>query len=187
MNDVIEIYRGMHRGVRFMFDSSIKNVFSYEDMKQRVDGKGNSIAWLMWHLARIEDRTTNDFIQRQPQILATEDWTSRIGIDGSATGLGFADDEVAEFTKAMNVEAVDEYWSAVQKSTYRWLKSIAPEDLDVVPDLDAHIGSSEPGNWEMWRGRNAGFLFSGTVITHGYIHIGQMQEIGGRLGRVGWV
>lgn len=191
MDEVIEVFRGMHRGVRFMFDQSIKNVLSYEEMKQRSDDKGNSIAWLMWHLARIEDQTVHTFIQGKPQILVSGGWQERIEIEGAATGLGFGDEEVAEVTRAMNVEAVDDYWKAAQKASYEWLRSISREDLEFVPDLDARRAESEapnePGNWDLWRGRTAGFIFSGTVISHGYIHIGQMQEIGGRLGRVGWV
>lgn len=177
-----------------MFEQSIRSVFTPEQMKERIDERGNSIAWLMWHTARTEDLVTQSLIQGKPQVFIADGWGPRLGIDESLNGTGLGDEEVAEATKSLNVEAVDEYWQATAKASFAWLKSITPEDLDVVPDLDARIADTPPvlrgeGNqaiWEFWRGRNVAFLFNGPIVSHGYIHVGQMQEIGGRLGRVGW-
>ncbi|MCA1840101.1 MAG: DinB family protein [Actinobacteria bacterium] len=192
--DAKETLRQMHRGVRYMFENSIKSVFSYEQMKDRVDDKGNSIAWLMWHMARTEDVVVSSLVQDIPQVLISGDWLPKLGIEEEHIGTGLGDDDVAEFTKKMNVEAVDDYWSAVAKASFHWLKGTEEADLDVVPDFGPRLAAIPPiiagGANEMaatvWEGRTAGQLFMSVVIGHGYIHIGQMQEIGGRLGTVGW-
>jgi hypothetical protein len=177
-----------------MFDSSVKSVLSYEQMKDRVDDKGNSIAWLMWHMARTEDVIVNSLIKGTQQVVLAGDWMTRLGIDAHHIGTGLGDDEVGEFTKKMNVDAVDEYWNAVQKATFAWIKTVTEEELDAVPDMDERLKSIPPiivGDENQmagtfWSGRTVGQLFTGVVIGHGYIHIGQMQEIGGRLGKIGW-
>ena len=163
-------------------------------MKERPGERGNSVAWLMWHTARTEDMALNSLIQGTPQILIDGDWGNKLGIDATHIGTGLGDDEVADFTKELNVEAVDEYWQETAKASYRWLKSISETDLDFVPDFEERMASSPPviasGGSELatqfWKGRNTGQLFQGLVIGHGFIHVGQMQEIGGQLGHVGW-
>lgn len=192
--DSIEVLRGMHRGVRFMFEQSIRSVFTPEQMKERIDESGNSIAWLMWHVARTEDLIIQTIFQGKPQLFESDGWASRLGIDETLIGTGFGDEEVVEFTKALNVEAADEYWQATAKASYHWLKSITPDDLDGVPDIDARLADAPPvlrgeaneGLWAFWRGRTNAFLFTGPIISHGYIHVGEMQAIGGHLGQVGW-
>lgn len=194
MDPAIDILRGLHRGVRFMFENSIRNIFTPEQLKERIDGRGNSIAWLMWHLARTEDVVVQTLIRGVPQIFTDGDWSERLGVDATHIGTGLGDDEVGEFSKAINIEAADEYWQTVARASFAWLKSITPADLEAVPGIEQRLESVPPilaggasqGVIGFWNGRTTGFLFSGPVISHGYIHIGQMQEIGGRLGRVGW-
>lgn len=184
----------MHRGVRFMYENSIRNVFLPEQLRARPDGRGNSIVWLVWHLARTEDVLVNTMIRGVPQLLFESDWRERLGIDATHIGTGLGDEEVAEITKQINVEVADEYWNAVAKASYGWLKSTSPEELDVVPDLESRLRDAPPilagpaneAVIRFWQSRTAGSLFGGVVVGHGYIHIGQMQEIGGRLGIVGW-
>ena len=192
--DSIEVLRGLHRGVRFMFETSIRSVFTPEQMKERIDERGNSIVWLMWHTARTEDLVTQTILQGKPQLFESEGWGQRMGIDETLNGTGFGDEEVAEVTKAIDFASVDEYWQATAKASFGWLKSITPDDLDTVPDIDARLADAPPvlrgeaneGLWSLWRGRTAAFLFTGPIVSHGYMHVGEMQAIGGRLGQVGW-
>jgi hypothetical protein len=192
--DSVELLKRMHRGVRFAFENTIKTVFTPEQMKERVDDKGNSIVWLAWHLARTEDVVTNTILQGTPQLLTQDNWQARLGIHVTHIGTGLGDEGAAEITKQINVEAADDYWQAVAKASYEWLKAIDPKDLEEVPNLPERLAAVPPvlasatnqGVTQFWNGLDAGRLFSAIVIGHGYIHIGQMQEIGGRLGRVGW-
>lgn len=192
--DTKETLRQLHRGVRYLFENSVRSVLSWDRMKERVDDRGNSVAWLMWHMARSEDVVVASLIQQVPQLLLTDDWGPKIGLDAEHIGTGHGDDEVADFTTHMDVEAVDAYWQAVAKSSFAWLKSTTEQDLDVVPDLNERLNAIPPiiagGGNDMaasfWSGISVGQLFSRVVVSHGYVHVGQMQEIAGRLGVKGW-
>ena len=176
-----------------MFEQSIQSVFTPEEMKERIDGRGNSIAWLMWHTARTEDLAVQTLIKGEDQLLFQSDWSERLGIDVSHIGTGLPEEELGEFSKSINVEAADEYWKTVAKNSFEWLKSTTPEQLDEKVDVEKRlegvpdvIVAGNTALTQFWNNRTTAFLFQGPVISHGYIHVGQMQEIGGRLGKTGW-
>jgi hypothetical protein len=50
---------------------------SDDQLRWRTDG-GNSLAWLLWHMARIEDVAVNVVLAAGGQVLAEEDWRGRL-------------------------------------------------------------------------------------------------------------
>jgi hypothetical protein len=169
-------------------------VLSAEQMKERPGGVGNSVAWLVWHVARSEDMIVNAIIREQPQILLEDAWQEKLGIDATHIGTGLGDDEVGNFTDKLDPIAADDYWRTVAESTYEWLRTLEASDLDRIPDFDKVLkaipsvlasGDSQ-GAIDFWNGRSVAYLLGGVVINHGYIHVGEMQAITGRLGEQGW-
>lgn len=192
--DIIRWIRGQHRGVRFTFETQVFGAVPPERLTERPGGVGNSILWLMWHVSRTEDLMVNSLIRGAPQLLIEDGWGERMGVEVAHIGTGMADDEVEGFALKLKPEAVDEYWRAVATTTSEWLKTIGPDDLDAVPDFDARLaeippvlatGSSGPAI-DFFKGRPVAFLLGGPVISHGYIHVGEMASIRGRLGLQAW-
>lgn len=178
-----------HRDLRTMFERTILQPTSRALLTARPGETGNSIAWLMWHLARVEDVVINTVVRARPQVLLTEGWAKRMGVDDARLGTAFRDDEVTAFGRTADPQAVDAYWQAVRGATTAWLKDVALPELDLVPDFDARIATvpailPKEGEWllDFWRGRKAGWFLRFPVIDHGFLHLGQMQEIRGRLG-----
>lgn len=192
--DLITWVRGQHRGIRFFFENAVLGVLTPEQLKERPGEQGNSIAWLMWHLARTEDVMVNSVIRGEPQLLTSDDWPKRLRLEDTHMGTGLSDDEVGKVTGELDPLVADEYWKTVADATNAWLKSISPEVLDEIPDMYQRLseippilaGADNQAMVEFWRGRTAGFLFGATVINHGYIHVGEMQAIRGRLGVQAW-
>jgi hypothetical protein len=62
----------------------------------RVDPEANSIAWLVWHLTRIQDDHLADAF-RAEQVWTSQGWVERFGLpfDPGDTGYGHGPDEVA--------------------------------------------------------------------------------------------
>lgn len=178
-----------HQEFRGLFERTILGVVPGEGFTSRPDGSSNSIAWLMWHLARIEDVTINTIVRGQPQVLEVGKWQERLGVADQRVGTGFQDTEVEAFSRLINVDELDAYWKAVKAATAAWLAEVPLEALDAVPDLDSRLSSSpdivsKEGSWllDFWRGRPARFFLMISVINHGYIHLGEMMAIRGRLG-----
>lgn len=94
---------------------------------------GNSIAWLVWHLARVQDDHVAD-VAGTEQVWTAQGFADRFGLpfDTAATGFGQGADEVEQ----VRVEAglLADYLRAVHVRTTSYLESLTPDDLDRVVD-----------------------------------------------------
>lgn len=94
----------------------------------------NSVAWLVWHLARVEDVSINRFVADQPQVLDTGDWAARLGPAWRDIGLGMTSDEVDDLSARIDKRALWEYWDAVGEGTTRVLHGLSSDHLDLPID-----------------------------------------------------
>lgn len=99
----------------------------------RPSGPGNSIAWLIWHLARVEDVQVSD-VAGLEQVWFTRDFVGRFGLPlrPTDTGYGHSSDQV-DAVRAP-AEVLLEYYDAVHRQTVDFLQKVSDEDLDRVVD-----------------------------------------------------
>ena len=99
----------------------------------RVEPEANSIAWLVWHLTRIQDDHLADAF-RAEQVWTAQGWVERFGLpfDPADTGYGHGPDEVAAVQVAG--ELLAGYHDAVHQQTTRQLAPIGDTDLDRIVD-----------------------------------------------------
>ena len=62
--------------------------------------KAETIAWVIWHIARIEDLTMNMLVARQEQVWNAE-WKQRLHTKLEDTGNALTDDDIMEFSKTV--------------------------------------------------------------------------------------
>ncbi len=69
---------------------------SADELAYRADPAANSIAWLVWHLARVQDDHVAD-VAGTEQVWHTEGWADRFALPFAvdATGYGHSSEEVA--------------------------------------------------------------------------------------------
>ena len=94
----------------------------------------NSIGWLVWHLARVQDHHVAELLDTD-QIWPTDAWAARFGLepDPSNTGYGHDADEVAA-VRPESADALLEYLDAVDARTRHMLETVTPDDLDRIVD-----------------------------------------------------
>jgi hypothetical protein len=94
----------------------------------------NTIAWLIWHLARVQDHHIAEVLG-VAQIWTEGEWAQHFGLapDPSNTGYGHGVHEVTA-VRPDRPEALLEYLDAVDRRTQTMLKGLTPEDLDRVVD-----------------------------------------------------
>ncbi len=94
----------------------------------------NSIGWLVWHLARVQDDHLGEIMGSQ-QIWVDGDWGQRFRLasDPGNIGFGHGPEEVAT-VKPDSAAALLEYLVAVAERTSVWLADLVPADLDQVID-----------------------------------------------------
>jgi uncharacterized damage-inducible protein DinB len=104
------------------------------DLEARPNGTGNSIAWLLWHLTRVQDDHIADAAGTE-QLWTEEDWIGRFDLpfDPADTGFGHSSGQVA----AVKIESADllvEYYNAVHQRTIKYVQELTEQDLDKVID-----------------------------------------------------
>ena len=105
-----------------------------ELLDARVDAEANSIAWLVWHLTRVQDDHVADAAQTD-QVWTSEQWAQRFALpfDASATGYGHGADDVA----AVHVPSgrlLTGYHDAVHDATVRYVEQLTDADLARIVD-----------------------------------------------------
>ena len=68
-----------------------------DELAARLDAEANSIAWLVWHLTRIQDDHVAG-VAGTEQAWTAEGWVNRFGLpfDDGETGYGQGPDDVAQ-------------------------------------------------------------------------------------------
>ncbi|MBT2551677.1 DinB family protein [Arthrobacter sp. ISL-5] len=104
-----------------------------ESLVRRPAGTGNSIAWLIWHLSRIEDSQVASAAGLK-QVWASQKFSGRfdLPLPERDTGYGHSTDQVDSVQAPP--ELLIEYYEAVHRQTVEFVKTLGDEDLDRIVD-----------------------------------------------------
>ncbi len=107
---------------------------SPDDLHHRPEPGANTIAWLAWHLVRVQDDHVSEVAGRT-QTWTANGWADRFDLpfDPSETGYGFDAEQVG----AVRVPSTDlllGYAAAVSARTAEFLDGLTDDDLDRVVD-----------------------------------------------------
>jgi Protein of unknown function (DUF664) len=99
----------------------------------RPDDDANTVAWLLWHLARVQDDHVSELAGLE-QVWTARGWVERFGLpfDPTATGYGHDRDEVAAVVAEASL--LDGYQADVHRQTVDYVQSLPVGDLDKVID-----------------------------------------------------
>jgi uncharacterized damage-inducible protein DinB len=100
----------------------------------RIDPEANTIAWLVWHLTRVQDDHVAE-VAGTEQAYTAEGWADRFGLpfDPGAIGYGFSSDDVAA-TVVTDPQLLVDHHAAVHRRTAEFLHTLSADDLDRVVD-----------------------------------------------------
>jgi hypothetical protein len=152
----------------------------------------NTVAWLVWHSARIEDLAVNRFLTDRRQVL-DEGWLERVAVPRRDVGTGMTDAQVDELSARIDLSALKGYWHAVSARTLEVAETLTAADLDaIVPaeQVRAAVRADSavaPGvEWltEFWAGgRTRAWILSQTALLHPYGHYYEARVASGLWGR----
>ncbi len=168
-----------------------------EDMLSGLDERAmratphgaNSVVWLLWHIARVEDACISAGLLGQPQVLddPAADWPRAMGVSRRDQGEGMSRDEVATLSANCSVQDVCAYRDAVGRQTRELVKGLKPESFariltpgDVSRAIDVGVFSKHDNqlvglpieNLLWWWG-----------VQHSVYHIGQIALVRSMVGR----
>ena len=105
-----------------------------EQLAQRPSTNANSIAWLVWHLTRIQDDHVAE-VAGLEQVWTGAGWHDRLGLPFAPddTGYGHSSEQVAEVT-GVTGEQLMGYLDAVHAQTVGYVQGLTADDLGRVVD-----------------------------------------------------
>ena len=117
----------------------------------------NSIAWLLWHITRIEDLSINFLVLEQPQVLMSADWLARLSLASPDVGASMDEVAVSDLSDRVCVPALKEYRAEVGRSTRRGI-------LRLLPAFRRKRRTGQPAETAGWRNYHLPAADRGTCL-----------------------
>ncbi|MCL3997541.1 mycothiol transferase [Streptomyces lavenduligriseus] len=105
-----------------------------EELHHRPAPDANSVAWLVWHLTRVQDDHIADAFDLD-QVWLARDWQKRfgLGLPRHDTGYGHTPAQVAK-VRVESAGLLTGYYDAVHEQTLGVLRTLAAKDLERIVD-----------------------------------------------------
>ncbi len=145
----------------------------------------HSIAWAIWHIARIEDATMNLLVGGELQVLEQDGWLPHLGIAIRHTGNAMDVEEIADLSNRIDLKALRAYRLAVGRRTRQIVGRLRPADLKQKVDPACLQRMSEEGVvveaarelLDYWGSLKLGELLLMPPTRHNFIHLNEALRI----------
>ncbi len=154
-------------------------------------GCEHSVAWILWHIARIEDVTMNMLLADSEQVFTKGKWQAKLRIQVTDTGNLMALDSVARLGEEIDIAALKEYRDTVGKRTREavqaldpqaWMRPVDPVRIArLVPE--GAVAAHATGVLEYWGGLTYAGLLLMPPTRHNLIHLNEIMKMKKKLVR----
>ncbi len=171
--------------VAYSFEDEIVKDLSVESWRMISSQSNHSIAWILWHLARIEDVTMNLLIADSQQVLHSNDWAAKLNIKEIHTGNGMTDNEILKFSDTIDIDSLRKYRLTVGRQTQKIVRKIKLDRFKakVEPKLLQRIWNekamlpSGKGIIDYWGKRTIAGLLLMPPTRHNFLHLNEARRI----------
>jgi hypothetical protein len=131
--DVAGVLLDIYGRVPHLAEEAVAGLDASQLIERPAPG-ANTIGWLVWHLARVQDQQFAELLG-SGQLWETGDWAGRFGLspDPADNGYGHSTDQVGA-VRPEGPAALLDYLGAVHERTCSYLAGLGPDDLDRVID-----------------------------------------------------
>ncbi|MGO4805124.1 DUF664 domain-containing protein [Arthrobacter sp. 2MCAF15] len=102
-------------------------------LRRRPAGNGNSMAWLLWHLGRVEDAQVASAAGLD-QVWTSQGFAGRFDLPLPQRDTGYGHTSRQVDAVQAPAELLLEYYDAVHRQTVEFLKTLGGDDLDRIVD-----------------------------------------------------
>lgn len=142
--------------------------------------KDVTIAWDIWHITRIEDLTINILVNGSEQVF-NDEWLARMHTHVTDTANAMNKDEIINFSKSIDIEALKEYRTAVGLQSQKILLKLKSEDMKrkissegLTKILEVRGVSEHPDSiWllDFWSRKDIAGIILMPITRHQIVHI----------------
>jgi DinB family protein len=158
---------------------------SDEQMRVRPREDLNSLAWLLWHIARAEDIFLNVMLSGRAQVFDGGGWAKRLGVTRRDFGIGMTSAEVSEVTRQLDLAALRDYRDAVGHRTREVVTAFTPRDWEGQVTTESVTRAADEGAFgvrteailKAFPGRPRAAMLSGIALLHSATHMGEAATV----------
>ena len=177
--EALDLFLLRYDDVHVGFVDELFKGLSDEQVRRRPEGM-NSIAWLVWHLTRVQDAAVSRFVGDRPQVLDEGRWNRSMRLDRLDVGSGMTGVEVDGLSGAVRHDGPARHHRAVAERTKliatalpagAWTDVVPPDRVREIVAADRLL--VDAGRWvgEFWaRGHSKGWYLLQVGLLHPYGH-----------------
>jgi len=167
------------------FEDEILDDMSEEQFRRIPRNCEHSVAWAIWHTARIEDVAMNLLVAGGPQIAHRDDWLTHMNSSVHDTGNAMTEDAVADLSAAINIEALRAYRLAVGRRTRKIVQQLQPEELKQKVDPvrlqrvmeEGALVEAASSIRDYWSKRTIAGLLLMPPTRHNFVHLNEALRL----------
>jgi len=106
---------------------------SAEALTFRADSEANSIAWLVWHLTRVQDDHVSE-VEGNEQVWVAGGWADRFNLELDVRDIGYGHKPEQVALVEAGADLLRGYHDAVFEKTAQYLTGLSADALDRVVD-----------------------------------------------------
>jgi hypothetical protein len=145
----------------------------------------HSLAWILWHLARIEDVTMNLLVAGTSQIFDRQGWMDKVNAPIFDTGNEIDSQQVLQFNQQVDLKQLKAYREAVGLCTRQVVSRLNPDVLKakVSPERilqvrrSGAVVSAAQGIVDYWSRRTVAGLLLMPPTRHCFLHLNEALRI----------
>lgn len=143
----------------------------------------NSIAWILWHMARCEDVAISRIIFDQEQVFDEDNYSSSLKASRRDIGTSMSFKEVIDLSNQIDLNSLREYSVEVATKTQKVIRELPLEQLNLIPDraylkkvLLEEGALNKNSEWvaEHYSNKTKGWFLGHLGLTHPRGHLGQI-------------
>lgn len=157
-----------------------------EGIFRSIPPKGeHSIAWILFHIARIEDITMNMLVADTVQLYVKDKWAKKLSATISHSANKMDGQEVAQLSATLNMESLRKYRIAVGRRTQEIVQKIKPAEWNQKVKAERlqkvlETGAVTPEALEIvtyWSKRTIAGLLLMPPTRHNFLHLNEAFRI----------
>lgn len=182
----------LQAGAHWSWHDDVLNGLTPEQMRYSPAGGPHSVAWRIWHMARIEDATMNVLLADARQVFESGKWLDKLEIDCASVGNEMTNPDIVVLSKTINLKALFAYRLAVGRRTRAVVKRLdfaelaQPPASDRLQRLVAEHTVERSTLWLVayWGSHPAANLLLMPATRHSFVHLNEIKRMLPKLKRL---
>lgn len=158
------------------------------DLRRIPKNRDHSLAWCLWHMARIEDVTMNLLVGGRPQVIHSGDWVNRLKAGTEDTGNDMDTAAVVALSEELDIVTLPVYRLAVGRRTREIVSNLSGQDFKQRVDpagiqkiIEQGAVPAGSGLLDYWGRRTTAGLLLMPPTRHNMVHLNEAMEIKDRI------